>query len=220
MSDAPRRTQNRQTERFDAPRGGDALARFRERTGHRLVAARQRRMGQRDCGVGTDGGIDGNPAGDRGGKSAERPASSEATGCCLDPSRPGVVLARYVQANEADVDRAVAGAKADRSGWRTLSVDARNEILGRVAQELRRARADLMWAALANGGKTLAESDPEVSEAVDFVEFYRASAAVFFELNPRWKPRRAESWSWCLRGIFRSPFRAAAWQPPWRPETP
>src|SRR5260370_121214 len=48
---------------------------------------------------------------------------------------------------------------------------------------LRRARAGLMWAALANGGKTLAESDPEVSEAVDFVEFYRASARYFLELG-------------------------------------
>ena len=31
--------------------------------------------------------------------------------------------------------------------------------------------------AVADGGKTLAESDPEVSEAVDFLEFYRRSAA-------------------------------------------
>ena len=41
-----------------------------------------------------------------------------------------------------------------------------------------------MWAALANGGKTLTESDPEVSEAVDFVEFYRASARFFYEQVP------------------------------------
>ena len=47
-----------------------------------------------------------------------------------------------------------------------------------------------MWAALANGGKILSESDPEVSEAVDFVEFYRASARAFFELpGVRAEPR-------------------------------
>src|SRR5262249_30889811 len=45
------------------------------------------------------------------------------TGECLDPSRPGVVLARYTQADEADIDRAVACAQADPAGWRTLSVD-------------------------------------------------------------------------------------------------
>ena len=52
----------------------------------------------------------------------------------------------------------------------------RSEILARVAQEIRCARGDLMGAAVADGGKTLAESDPEVSEAVDFLEFYRRSA--------------------------------------------
>jgi RHH-type proline utilization regulon transcriptional repressor/proline dehydrogenase/delta 1-pyrroline-5-carboxylate dehydrogenase len=78
----------------------------------------------------------------------------------------------------------VASAKADPANWRTLALESRQAILGRVAQEIRRARARLMWAALANGGKTLAESDPEVSEAVDFVEFYRASARFFFEGVP------------------------------------
>ena len=56
-------------------------------------------------------------------------------------------------------------------------------MLGHVANEIRKARGALMRAALMNGGKTLAESDPEVSEAVDFVEFYRSSAREFFDLK-------------------------------------
>jgi RHH-type proline utilization regulon transcriptional repressor/proline dehydrogenase/delta 1-pyrroline-5-carboxylate dehydrogenase len=104
------------------------------------------------------------------------------TRLCLDPSRSGVEICRYALATEEDVEQAVAGARADASGWRTKSHDARSAILGKVAEELRKARGELMWAALANGGKTLTESDPEVSEAVDFVEFYRASAREFFEL--------------------------------------
>ena len=95
---------------------------------------------------------------------------------CLDPSRPGFVVGKYRQANEADVIRAVEIAAADPAGWRNLTPAARSEILGHVAQELRIARGDLMGAALADGGKTLPESDPEVSEAIDFLEFYRASA--------------------------------------------
>lgn len=95
---------------------------------------------------------------------------------CLDPSRPGVVVGRYRQATDADVARAVDCAAADPDGWRTLPDEQRYEILGRVAQELRVARADLMGAALADGGKTLMESDPEVSEAIDFLEFYRDTA--------------------------------------------
>ncbi len=75
---------------------------------------------------------------------------------CLDPSRPGVVITRYVEATVEDTERAAQCAKADADGWRTMSMDARDAILGRVAAELRMARGKLMWAALANGGKTLA----------------------------------------------------------------
>jgi RHH-type proline utilization regulon transcriptional repressor/proline dehydrogenase/delta 1-pyrroline-5-carboxylate dehydrogenase len=95
---------------------------------------------------------------------------------CLDPSRPGVVVGRYRQATEADIARAAECAADDPDGWRTMPVEQRFEILGRVAQELRIARGDLMGAALADGGKTLMESDPEVSEAIDFLEFYRDTA--------------------------------------------
>jgi len=101
---------------------------------------------------------------------------------CLDPSRPGIVVGKYRQATEADVLRAVEVAEADASGWRKLTPRARWDILGRVAQELRNARGDLMGAALANGGKTLSESDPEVSEAVDFLEFYRDTARWWQEM--------------------------------------
>jgi RHH-type proline utilization regulon transcriptional repressor/proline dehydrogenase/delta 1-pyrroline-5-carboxylate dehydrogenase len=95
---------------------------------------------------------------------------------CLDPSRPGVVVGRYRQATDNDVAHAVECAAADPDGWRTMPVTQRWELLGKVAQELRVARGDLMGAALADGGKTLMESDPEVSEAIDFLEFYRDTA--------------------------------------------
>ena len=81
----------------------------------------------------------------------------------------------------AEVTHAVACARADEDGWRAMSVDARSAVLGKVAQEIREARGTLIRAALAEGGKTIAESDPEVSEAVDFVEFYRSTARGFFE---------------------------------------
>ncbi len=93
-----------------------------------------------------------------------------------------MVVGKYRQASEADVIRAVEIADADADGWRKLSPSARSEILGRVAQELRLARGDLMGAALADGGKTLPESDPEVSEAIDFLEFYRDTARWWQEL--------------------------------------
>jgi RHH-type proline utilization regulon transcriptional repressor/proline dehydrogenase/delta 1-pyrroline-5-carboxylate dehydrogenase len=102
---------------------------------------------------------------------------------CLDPSRPGVVVGRYTQATPGDIRRAADCAAADPDGWRSLLPSQRAEALGRVAQEIRNARGELMGAALADGGKTLLESDPEVSEAVDFVEFYRATACWWQEME-------------------------------------
>ena len=91
-------------------------------------------------------------------------------------------MGRYRQATAADIASAVETAAADPDGWRKLSPTVRSEILGKVAQELRVARGDLMGAALANGGKTLPESDPEVSEAVDFLDFYRDTARWWQEM--------------------------------------
>ncbi|MDB6069106.1 MAG: putA [Verrucomicrobiales bacterium] len=98
-----------------------------------------------------------------------------------DPSRPGVPSAHCRHGLPEDVESAVQCAARDDSGWRKKSPRARKDVLRRVAQELRLARAELMGAALANGGKTLAESDPEVSEAIDFVEFYADNARWFME---------------------------------------
>ena len=97
-------------------------------------------------------------------------------------SGPGEVIARCAQASPADIARAVECAQRDADGWRRRGAAERSRTLGAVAQELRNARATLVRAALANGGKTIAESDPEVSEAVDFVEFYRSAASSFYDL--------------------------------------
>jgi RHH-type proline utilization regulon transcriptional repressor/proline dehydrogenase/delta 1-pyrroline-5-carboxylate dehydrogenase len=102
---------------------------------------------------------------------------------CRDPSRPGVTLCHYQEADEQDITNAVACAKADPDGWRSLGAAGRSIILGRVAVELRKSRGTLMRAAMLNGGKTLAESDPEVSEAIDFVELYRSSARELFQMD-------------------------------------
>jgi RHH-type proline utilization regulon transcriptional repressor/proline dehydrogenase/delta 1-pyrroline-5-carboxylate dehydrogenase len=99
-----------------------------------------------------------------------------------DPSRPGTVVARYRVATTDDVDEAVACARSDPDRWRSLAAGERGDVLRRVAQRIRERRADLMGIALAEGGKVLLESDPEVSEAVDFCEFYARSAEAFAEL--------------------------------------
>lgn len=103
----------------------------------------------------------------------------------FDPSRPGVIVARYHQADAGQLKLALDTAAADRDGWRSLEPDARYAILRAVAQRLRERRGDLIGAALADGGKTILESDPEVSEAIDFVEFYALTALELHQQHSR-----------------------------------
>ncbi|MFN9345972.1 MAG: bifunctional proline dehydrogenase/L-glutamate gamma-semialdehyde dehydrogenase [Planctomycetota bacterium] len=94
----------------------------------------------------------------------------------IDPSRPGVIAVRYQQADESQLRSALECLERDPAQWATMDPYARYEILRRVAQEIRIARGDLIGAAILDAGKTVSESDPEVSEAIDFVEFYSRCA--------------------------------------------
>ena len=94
-----------------------------------------------------------------------------------------IVLARYALATEEDVERAVAGARADLDGWRDKSYAERHRVLARVARELRSSRGDLIGAAAGSTGKTFVEGDSEVSEAIDFAEFYPFSARAVSDLK-------------------------------------
>ncbi|MBT8339643.1 MAG: aldehyde dehydrogenase family protein, partial [Desulfatitalea sp.] len=90
-----------------------------------------------------------------------------------------VVVARFAMADEKDIQRAVATAQADPDGWRARSLSQRHSVLRRAAQAIGRARGDLMGAAAAETGKVFTQSDPEVSEAIDFTNYYPYSMRAF-----------------------------------------
>ena len=72
----------------------------------------------------------------------------------------------------ADVDRLVAAAVDAQPGWAARSPEERRGLLWRVADEMARRRGDLVAAMVHEGHKTIAEADPEVSEAIDFARWY------------------------------------------------
>ncbi len=178
VQDSPRRTQDRLTEDLGEPRPEFTTTRFENEPDTDWSLPRNSQWAQQIVRQ-ESAGIEMIPLVVAG---KEVTAGHRQMRECRDPSRPGVVVTQYVEADHEDVTNAVSSADLDADGWRSMTIDQRNTILGQVAAELRQARGTLMWAALANGGKTLAESDPEVSEAVDFVEFYRASAREHFEM--------------------------------------
>jgi RHH-type proline utilization regulon transcriptional repressor/proline dehydrogenase/delta 1-pyrroline-5-carboxylate dehydrogenase len=104
---------------------------------------------------------------------------------CFDPSQlpDKVSTSVYRLADVKDIDAAVAAARQDPDGWRSLSMDRRHQALSRVAAELRKARGDLIGAAAAATGKVFTEADVEVSEAIDFAEYYPFAARRFTDIE-------------------------------------
>ena len=90
--------------------------------------------------------------------------------------KDNVIVGTYARTSSADLNEAVAIAKADVDGWRTLSSIERQKVLMDVALEFKRSRADLIGVAAAEVGKVFSETDVEVSEAIDFLNFYPYSA--------------------------------------------
>lgn len=76
----------------------------------------------------------------------------------------------------ADVDDVVARAAAAAPAWAGTPPEARAAVLHRAGALLEARRADLVALMAHEGAKTVAEADPEVSEAVDFAHWYAERA--------------------------------------------
>ncbi len=77
-----------------------------------------------------------------------------------------------VTGDAAVVDDAVERARAASEAWLAVDPSERRRTLHRVADEMIRRRGDFIAAAMFEGNKTLAQADPEVSEAIDFARYY------------------------------------------------
>jgi RHH-type proline utilization regulon transcriptional repressor/proline dehydrogenase/delta 1-pyrroline-5-carboxylate dehydrogenase len=91
-------------------------------------------------------------------------------GC--DPSDHGATWYRYSVATKEQIDRAVECARAAGPGWAALGCEERRQILIRAANVMELRRAATIAVMARDGGKTVSEADPEVSEAIDFARYY------------------------------------------------
>jgi aldehyde dehydrogenase (NAD+) len=85
----------------------------------------------------------------------------------------GEPLASFPRSGAADVDRAVAAAKAAFEDWRLVPAPRRGEIVFRLAELLRARKAELTELMTREMGKVRAEADGDVQEAID-MSYYMA----------------------------------------------
>ena len=89
-----------------------------------------------------------------------------------NPSSPKKPWFRFSLGNTRHIDDALECAKKYEKFWSETPVEKRCDLLHKVARKFRQKRGDLIGASMLNGGKILAEADPEVSEAIDMAEYY------------------------------------------------
>lgn len=104
-----------------------------------------------------------------------------------DLSKP---LYSYSLASSSEVNAIIAFAKEKESVWAHSSVQERASLLSAIAHKMREKRAELIGVMMADGGKTVIEADVEISEAIDFAEYYaRSIRELHCYSDIAWKPR-------------------------------
>ena len=107
----------------------------------------------------------------------------EATGIGRDPSCHSREVYRFVEAGPEQVEQALEVAVAAGRRWSEVSIGERSRIIANVAAAFDKHRADTLGAMMVDCGKALTEGDVEVSEAIDFANYYARW----------WQPRRSSA---------------------------
>jgi 1-pyrroline-5-carboxylate dehydrogenase len=94
----------------------------------------------------------------------------------INPSHPGQVVGIFQSAGPEDSGHAVEAAQNALESWKRSSAAHRAELLFRVAHALRQNKFDWCARLVYEVGKNWAEADADVSEAIDFAEFYGREA--------------------------------------------
>lgn len=90
----------------------------------------------------------------------------------------------------AVVKDAVERAMAAQPVWQERSPEERARVLEAIGDEIARRRGDFVSIAAHEAGKTIDQSDPEISEAIDFCAYYAASARRLGEVAAEFEPNR------------------------------
>ncbi len=90
----------------------------------------------------------------------------------VNPARPDEIVGSVATATEEHADKALAAARAAFPAWRDTPASDRADILFQAASLMRRRRFELAALEVVEAGKPWREADADVSEAIDFMDYY------------------------------------------------
>ena len=93
-----------------------------------------------------------------------------------DPGDNGKVWYKYCVAKSTDIDAAIKVAYKSFKDWNELGALKRAEVLKKFSKIAHAEQEKTIAIMTRDAGKTVSEADPEVSEAIDFANYYALSA--------------------------------------------
>ncbi|MGE5162214.1 MAG: bifunctional proline dehydrogenase/L-glutamate gamma-semialdehyde dehydrogenase PutA, partial [Betaproteobacteria bacterium] len=101
-----------------------------------------------------------------------------------NPASLTQVIGTVASAGAAEAELAVGAALAAYPGWDARGVDARADIVDRVADAWEAAHDELVALVVREGGRTLLDAHLEVREAIDFCRYYAAAGRERMQPRP------------------------------------
>src|SRR5256884_900005 len=102
----------------------------------------------------------------------------------INPAKPLQVVGVHQKAGKEHVDPAVHAALKAFANWSRSSVEERASLLFRVADVMRERKLEYMAWLVFEVSKNWAEADADISETIDFCEFYAREALRFSKAEP------------------------------------
>ena len=89
-----------------------------------------------------------------------------------DPAQPDGIAYHYSLATPEQINTALDAATKAQKKWHKRPIAERRGLLIKVAEKLAERRGEFIGVMMRDAGKQIEESDPEISEAIDFANYY------------------------------------------------
>jgi 1-pyrroline-5-carboxylate dehydrogenase len=127
----------------------------------------------------------------------------------LNPSHPSQIVGIHQKAGKEHVEPAMQAALKAFASWKNTSIEERTSLLFRAADLMRERKMDYMAWLVFEVSKNWGEADADISETIDFLEFYAREALRFAKAEPPVQlPGERDSLSYIPLGV-------GAVIPPW-----
>src|SRR5437660_3561612 len=102
----------------------------------------------------------------------------------LNPSQPSQIVGTHQKAGKEHVEPAMKAALTAFHSWSRTAAEERASLLFRVGDLLRQRKMEYMAWLVFEVSKNWAEADADISETIDFCEFYGREALRFSKVQP------------------------------------